>query len=100
MDIRPMASMCQYNPLLKTNAPLDDSANLETVNYFRRNNTDVYVLLLDASQAFDQVNYVKLCQLLLNRNPLIRCTCICIPINTWTSDGTVVCQSIVLHSMA
>ena len=46
---------------------------METVNYFRRNNTDVYVLLLDASQAFDQVNYVKLCQLLLNRNPLIRC---------------------------
>ena len=49
---------------------------METVNYYRQHNTDVYVLLLDASQAFDKVNYVKLFQLLIKRNvnPLIiRC---------------------------
>ena len=51
-------------------------ALMETVNYYRENNSDVYVLLLDASQAFDKVNYIKLFQLLMKRNanPLvIRC---------------------------
>ena len=49
---------------------------LETINHYRQNDTDVYVLLLDASQAFDKVNYVKLFRLLIDRhvNPLvIRC---------------------------
>ena len=49
---------------------------METVRYYRQHNIDVYVLLLDASQAFDKVNYVKLFQLLIKRNvnPLIiRC---------------------------
>lgn len=49
---------------------------METVNYFKTNNSDAYVLLLDASQAFDKVNYVKLFNLLMKRsvNPLvIRC---------------------------
>ena len=48
-------------------------ALLETVNYFQENNTDVYVLLLDATKAFDRVNYIKLFRLLLNRglNPLV-----------------------------
>ncbi len=40
---------------------------LETVNHFQQNNTDIYVLLLDASSAFDKVNYVKLFDLLLER---------------------------------
>ncbi len=40
---------------------------LETVNHFQQNNTDVYVLLLDASKAFDKVNYVKLSDPLLER---------------------------------
>ena len=30
----------------------------ETVNYFRKNNSNVYVMLLDATKAFDKVNYV------------------------------------------
>ena len=39
-------------------------AFMETINYYRQNNTNVYVLLLDASQAFDKINYVKLFELL------------------------------------
>ncbi len=49
---------------------------METITYYRHHNTDVYVLLLNASQAFDKVNYVKLFKLLLSRNinPIvIRC---------------------------
>ena len=37
----------------------------EVVNYYNTHNSDVYVVLLDASKAFDRVNYVKLFQLLL-----------------------------------
>ena len=32
----------------------------ETVKYFRKNNPNVYGMLLDATKAFDKVNYVKL----------------------------------------
>jgi hypothetical protein len=49
---------------------------METVNYYRENNTDVYVLLLDTCQALDKVNYVKLFQLLLDKqvnSMVIRC---------------------------
>jgi len=49
---------------------------METINYYKQNNTDVYILLLDDSQAFDKVDYVKLFHLLLQRkvNPMtIRC---------------------------
>ena len=51
-------------------------ALMETVNYFQQNISDVYVLLLDATKAFDKVNYVKRFNLLMDRgmNPLlIRC---------------------------
>lgn len=51
-------------------------AVMETVNYFTSNNSDAYVLLLDATKAFDTVNYIKLFNLLIERgvNPLyIRC---------------------------
>ena len=51
-------------------------AVMETVNYFTQHNSDAYVLLLDASKAFDKVNYIKLFNLLIERcvNPLyIRC---------------------------
>ena len=51
-------------------------ALMETVNYFRQNNAEVYVLLLDATKAFDKVNYIKLFELRIQRevNPLhIRC---------------------------
>ena len=39
----------------------------ETVNYFVSNKTNVYGLLLDASKAFDRINYVKLFEKLLSR---------------------------------
>ena len=48
----------------------------ETVNYFRKNKSNVYVMLLDATKAFDKVNYMKLFYQLIDRgiNPfIIRC---------------------------
>ena len=51
-------------------------ALMECVNHFRKNNSNAYVLLLDASKAFDRVNYVKLFRLLLAKgvNPfVVRC---------------------------
>jgi len=49
---------------------------LETINYHKQNDSNVCVLLLDATQAFDEVNYIELFDLLIkiNINPLvIRC---------------------------
>ena len=45
----------------------------ETVSYFVSKGTNVYGLLLDASKAFDRVNYIKLFNILLSRNicPLV-----------------------------
>ena len=46
------------------------------MNYFRKNNSNVYVMLLDATKAFDKVNYMKLFYQLIDRgiNPFsIRC---------------------------
>ena len=40
----------------------------ETVNYFVERNSNVYACLLDASKAFDKVQFGKLFTLLLNRN--------------------------------
>ena len=39
----------------------------EIVQYYQNNDTNVYVTLLDASRAFDRVNFVKLFRLLLKR---------------------------------
>ena len=42
---------------------------METVSYFTARHTDVYyACLLDASKAFDRVNFGKLFMLLLERN--------------------------------
>ncbi len=39
----------------------------ETISYYVHNGTNVYGLLLDASKAFDQVNYCKCFRILINR---------------------------------
>ena len=39
----------------------------EVIQYYKSNKTDVYVMMLDASKAFDRVEYVKLFSLLLKR---------------------------------
>ena len=45
----------------------------EVVNYFNNRGSDVHVVLLDASKAFDRINYVKMFKLLLNKGtcPLV-----------------------------
>ncbi len=45
----------------------------EVINYYNTKGSNVYTTLLDASQAFDRVQYVKLFRLLLSKNicPLI-----------------------------
>ena len=45
----------------------------EVVQYYKNNNSDVYIMLLDASKAFDRVHYVKLFKLLHDRGmcPLV-----------------------------
>ena len=45
----------------------------EVCNYYVKQNSEVYCVLLDASQAFDRVEYVKLFSLLFNKNicPLV-----------------------------
>jgi exonuclease III len=39
----------------------------ETINYYKQYKSNVYTVLLDASKAFDKVNYVKLFKLLVKR---------------------------------
>ena len=38
---------------------------LETIEYYMRNGSNVHVMLLDASKAFDRVNYIKLFEKIL-----------------------------------
>lgn len=40
---------------------------LETIEYYKKNGSNVHVLLLDASKAFDRVNYIKLFEKLLGK---------------------------------
>ena len=47
----------------------------EVIQYYRSKNSDVYVMLLDASKAFDKVRYMKLFNLLCKGGlcPVICC---------------------------
>ena len=40
----------------------------EIISYYNYNRSDVYVMLLDASKAFDRVNYLRLFRKLLRRD--------------------------------
>ena len=40
---------------------------LETIQYYRSKGSNVHILLLDASKAFDRVNYIKLFEKLLSK---------------------------------
>ena len=46
---------------------------METISYYNANDSNVYALMLDASKAFDRVNYCKLFRVLLRRkvSPLV-----------------------------
>ena len=50
----------QFGFKKKSSTVLCTSLLLETVEYYNENNTNCYLLLLDASKAFDRVEYVKL----------------------------------------
>ena len=39
----------------------------EIIEYYHSNNTDTFVIMLDASKAFDRVNYYQLFHLLVNK---------------------------------
>ena len=41
---------------------------IETIKYYNENNTDCYLILLDASKAFDHVEYLKLLNALCDRH--------------------------------
>ena len=45
----------------------------EVINYYTNNKSNVYSLFLDASKAFDRVNYVKLFNLLLEGKYVSNC---------------------------
>ena len=40
---------------------------LETIEHYRRSGSDVHVMLLDASKAFDRVNYIMLFEKQFNK---------------------------------
>ena len=42
-------------------------AVLETIEYYKSNGSNVHVLLLDASKAFDRVNFIKLFEKMLKK---------------------------------
>jgi hypothetical protein len=58
------SSDLQYGFKAESSTVLCSAMVIETVNYYNENNTGVYMLLLDATKAFDRVNYVKLFKIL------------------------------------
>ena len=58
----------QFGFKSKSSTSLATSVFLETTDYYVRKGGNVYALALDATKAFDRVNYVKLFKLLESRN--------------------------------
>ena len=65
---RLVTSKLQYGFKKGSSTSLCTSMVQETVSYFVNKNTNVYAVLLDATKAFDRINYVKLFHKLLLRN--------------------------------
>ena len=57
----------------------------EIIDMYTRNKASLYIILLDASQAFDRVDYCKLFELLISRN-ICNCT-VRLLINMYTSQS-------------
>ena len=53
-------SNLQFGFKTKSSTTMCTFAVLETVEYYKKNGSNVHALLLDASKAFDKVNYIKL----------------------------------------
>ena len=51
----------------KSSTTMCTFAVMETIEYYKKNGSNVHVLLLDASKAFDRVNYIKLFKKLLKK---------------------------------
>ena len=49
----------QYGFKEKSSTTMCTFAVMETIEYYKKNGSNVHVLLLDASNAFDRVNYIK-----------------------------------------
>ena len=59
--------MLQFGFKKQSSTVLCTSMLLEAIDYYNDNDTDCYLLLLDASKAFDRVEYVKLFNTLRDR---------------------------------
>ena len=60
-------SNLQFGFKTKSSTTMCTFAVLETVEYYKKNGSNVHALLLDASKAFDRVNYIKLFEKLLEK---------------------------------
>ena len=60
-----MSSHLQFGYKSKVSTTMCTSTLLSVIEHYNKNNSTVYLLKLDASSAFDRVEYVKLFRLLL-----------------------------------